>query len=85
MPVAATTKLAGLPTHADAADGWLVIAGALFTVSAAPLLVVEQPLPFDTTHMYVAASPEATLLMVSVAVAALAFVPAEIFVPPFCH
>jgi hypothetical protein len=35
--------------------------------------------------MYVAASPEATLLMVSVAVAALAFVAAEIFVPPFCH
>jgi uncharacterized protein (UPF0218 family) len=46
--VATTEKLAALPAVTVAALGWVVIAGGVFMVSVAALLVTD-PAPFVTT------------------------------------
>ena len=59
VPVAATVKEAPLPTQAEAAEGWVVIEGAVLTVSVAAEVVVL-PQALVTTQSKEPASPAAT-------------------------
>ena len=58
VPVAATVKEAPLPTQAEAAEGWVVIEGAVLTVSVAADEVVL-PHELVTTQSRDPASPAA--------------------------
>ncbi len=50
VPVAVTENVAVVPAHTVAAAGWVVIAGAAFTVSAAAVDVTDgEHVPLTTT------------------------------------
>ena len=80
VPVAITKKLAGAPIHLEILNGFVVIAGGIFTSNAAAEDVAEGLQVPLTTTSYDPASPGVTDAMIK-----LLFVAPAIELPFFLH